>query len=176
MRHELTRGRLLAVMKELADTAPRRGPFRVYLTGGSTAVYLGWRKSSIDADLSADRDTVFRDIQGIKERLDLNIEFASPGDFVPLLKGSADRHLLICKIGPVSFYHFDPYTQLLSKIVRGFQRDIEDARRFLRSELIDAETFRVLVRAIPDSAYAKYPSLSRVGVESAVRDFLNQTR
>ncbi len=133
---------------------------------------LGWRRASVDVDLSADRDEVFRDIQGIKERLDINVEFARPDDFVPLLKGSNERHVHIDKIGPIAFYHYDPHTQLLAKIVRGFQRDLDDARNFLRSGLVDPRKFRSLVREIPDSAYAKYPNLSRAGVEKAVEDFL----
>ena len=69
-------------------------------------------------------------------------------------------------------FHYDPYAQLLSKIVRGFQRDLDDAREFIRSGLVDARRFRSLVSAIPDSAYAKYPNLSRAGVEKAVESFL----
>ena len=172
MREELTRERLLLLMKELAKTAPRRGRFRVYLVGGGTAVYLGWRRSSVDVDLCADSDAVFRDIQGIKERLNVNIEFARPEDFVPPLKGSADRHVFIDTVGSVTFYHYDPYEQLLSKIARGFQRDMDDAREFLRSGMVDPRKFRSLVAAIPDSAYAKYPNLSRAGVEKATADYL----
>lgn len=172
MRKELTRERLLLLMKELARTAPRRGSHSVYLVGGGTAVHLGWRQSSIDADLFSERDEVFRDIQGIKERLNMNIEFARPENFVPPLTGSADRHVFIDKVGSINFFHYDPYAQLLSKVVRGFQRDLDDARDFLRSGMVEPERFKSLVREIPDSAYAKYPSLSRPGVEMAVQDFL----
>jgi hypothetical protein len=159
-------------MNELARTAPRRGVHRVYLVGGGTAVYLGWRPSSIDVDLHSDEEAVFRDIQAIKERLDLNIEFARPEDFVPPLQGAADRHVFIDAVGPISFYHYDPCSQLLAKIVRGFQRDLGDAREFLRSGMVEPARFRALVAAIPDSAYAKYPSLTRRGVEKAVDAFL----
>jgi len=174
MREQLTRERLLLLMKELSTTAPRRGSHRVYILGEGTAVYLGWRNSTIDVDLYSDRDDVFRDIQGIKERLNLNIEFARPEDFVPSLQGTPDRHVFIDKIGSIAFYHYDPYAQLLYKVVRGFQRDLDDARQFLRSGLVDAGKFRALVAAIPDSGYAKRPSLSRRGVENAVEDFLSE--
>ena len=172
MRKELTRERLLSLMKELAKTAPRRGPHRVYLVGGGTAVHLGWRASSIDVDLCSDRDDVFRDIQGIKERLNMNIEFARPEDFVPPLKKTEERHVLIDKIGSVTFYHYDPYAQLLSKIVRGFQRDLDDARKFVSSGMVDPARLLALVEAIPDATYARYPSLSRTAVGKAVADFL----
>lgn len=175
MREELTRERLLKLMRELGRTAPRRGSHRVYLVGGGTAVYLGWRRSSLDADLFSDHDDVFRDIQGIKERLNVNVEFARPEDFVPPLEGSPDRHILIDTVGSITFYHYDPYAQLLSKVVRGFQRDLNDAREFMRSGLVDPEVFRSLVAAIPESSYAKYPNLSRAAVGMAVDGFLAET-
>lgn len=174
MREEFTRERLQSLMKELARTAPRRGSYCVYLVGGGTAVGLGWRRSSIDVDLYSDQDQVFRDIQGVKERLNMNIEFARPENFVPPLKGTTDRHVFIETVSPVSFYHYDPYAQLLSKVVRGFQRDRDDARQFIRSGMVDPEKFGSLVSAIPDSAYAGYPSLSRSGVEKAVESFLSE--
>ncbi len=174
MRTELTRERLAALMSELARTAPRRGHYRVYLTGGGTAVWMGWRESSIDVDLSTDDEAVFRHIQSIKDRLNVNIEFARPDDFVPALERSDDRHILIQTAGSISFFHFDPYTQLLSKIVRGFRRDLDDAHQFLRSGLVDPREFQRLVKAVPESIYAKYPHLSRLGIETAVGGFLAQ--
>jgi hypothetical protein len=175
MRQELTRKRLLSLMRELAHNAPRAGAFRVYLVGGGTAVHLGWRPSSIDVDLFSDQEVLFRNIQEIKDRLNINIEFARPEDFVPPLAGSSDRHVFIETIGSISFYHYDPCAQLLSKIVRGFQRDLDDAREFLRRGMVDRAKFRELVRSIPDAAYVKYPSLSRREVEKAVQTFLSET-
>jgi hypothetical protein len=175
MRQELTRERLDLLMKELAQSAPRRGSYRVYLVGGGTAVYLGWRRSSIDVDLFSDQESVFRDIQEIKERLNINIELARPEDFVPPLKGTADRHVFIAKVGSITFYHYDPYAQLLSKVVRGFQRDVDDAREFVRSGMVDPGKFKSLVAAIPDSAYARYPNLSRRAVDQAVVSFIAET-
>jgi hypothetical protein len=172
MRREFTRDRLPLLMKELARSAPRNRSHVVYLVGGGTAVALGWRRASIDVDLFSERDDVFRDIQGIKERLNMNIEFARPEQFVPPLRGSDDRHLFIEKVGSVSFFHYDPYAQMLSKVVRGFERDLEDAREFVRSGLVNARKLRELVAEIPDASYAKYPNLSRTGVERAVDSFL----
>lgn len=174
MREPLTRERMDRLMRELAQSAPRRGAYRVYVVGGGTAVYLGWRRSSIDVDLFSDQDVVFREIQQIKERLNINIEFARPEDFVPPLDGTADRHVFIETIGAVTFYHYDPYAQLFSKVVRGFQRDLDDARMFLSSGTVDPVRFRALVAKIPDTAYAQYPSLSRNGVERAVDSFLSE--
>lgn len=161
-------------MKELARSAPGRGSHRVFFVGGGTAVLEGWRESTIDADLYSDGEEIFRDVQGIKERLQLNIEFARPEDFVPAVAGSADRHVFVEKVGKVSFYHYDPYAQLLSKVVRGFNRDMQDARSFLDSGMVNADRFRSLVSAIPEATYAKYPALSREAVLEAVDRFLSR--
>lgn len=161
------------LMRELARTAPAGESFRVYLVGGSTAVLAGWRAATVDADLSADDEAVFRDVQGIKERLRLNIEFARPEHFVPPLVGSAERHVFVERVRDVEFYHYDPYAQLLSKVVRGFRKDLLDAERFVASRMVDPARFRELVEGIPDAAYARYPSLSRAAVEDAVDAFFS---
>jgi len=159
-------------MRELSRTAPPGEPYRVYLVGGSTAVLAGWRAATLDADLSADDEAVFRDVQGIKERLRLNIEFARPEHFVPPLAGSAERHVFIDRLRDVEFHHYDPYAQLLSKVVRGFRKDLLDAQRFVESGMVDPARFRELVVGIPDAAYAQYPNLSRDAVNRAIEDFL----
>ncbi len=172
VRRSLTREGLRELMKELARTAPPGRPYRVFLVGGGTAVFSGWRASTIDADLHADYEEVFRDIQAIKERLQLNVEFVRPENFIPALAGSDDRHVFIEAIGRVSFFHYDPCAQLLSKVVRGFRRDMQDADSFLASGMVAAKRFRSLVHAIPEAAYARYPALSRDAVIEAVDDFL----
>lgn len=174
VRRELTREGLRELMAELARNAPRGESFRVYVVGGGTAVLSGWRSSTIDADLHAERDEVFRDIQGIKDRLGLNIELVRPEHFVPALAGSDDRHLFIDRVGEIDFYHYDPYAQLLSKIVRGFRKDLLDAGNFVESGMVAPRRFQELVRGIPDSAFARYPNLSRDAVLTAVEDFLSE--
>jgi len=174
VRRSLTREGLRELMKALARSAPGRRRYGVFFVGGGTAVQAGWRPSTIGADLCADDDAVFRDVQQIKERLQLNIEFARPEAFVPALDGSDERHVFIETVGRVSFYHYDPYAQLLSKVVRGFDRDMQDAENFVSSGMVDAARFRSLVRGVPEGAWAMYPTLSRQAVRDAVEDFLSQ--
>jgi hypothetical protein len=174
VRRSLTRESLRELMRALARSAPRRGSYRVFFVGGCTAVLKGWRASTIDADLYSDTEAIFRDVQAIKERLQSNIEFARPEDFVPPLAGSESRHVFIETIGRVSFYHYDPYAQLLSKVVRGFNRDTLDASSFVASGMVDPKRFRSLVNGIREAAYAKYPALSRRAVLEAVEEFLSQ--
>jgi hypothetical protein len=161
-------------MAELARTAPRRGTFRVYLVGGATAVLSGWRAATIDADLYAEREEVFRDIQGIKDRLRLNVEFVRPEDFVPPLRGTPDRHMFIERVDRVDFYHYDPYAQTLSKVVRGFRKDLLDAHQFVASGMVQPVVLRKLVRQIPASVYARYPALSLASVQEAIDAFLSE--
>ena len=52
-----------------------------------------------------------------------------------------------------------------------FRKDLLDAERLVGSGWVDARQFRELVEAIPDSAYARYPNLSRQSVLDAVGDF-----
>ena len=163
-------------MREIARRAPPGRSFQVFILGGSTAVYAGWRMSTIDADLYAAQIDVFRDIQDIKERLELNVEFARPEDFVPALADTGARHVLIESIGSVSFYHYDPYAQLLSKVVRGFRKDVLDAEELIASGMVDVEQFRALVHEIPAEAYARYPALSQAAVLNAVDAFLEGLR
>jgi len=173
MRREITAGTLRELMQELARTAPPGDRFRVYILGGGTAVLGGWRASTIDADLYAEREEVFRDVQGIKERLRLNVEFARPEHFVPALEGSAERHVFIDTAGNVDFYHYDPYAQLLSKVVRGFRKDMLDAEQFVKTGMVEPQGFLELVRQIPESAYVKYPNLSSTAVRAVVEEFVS---
>jgi hypothetical protein len=163
-------------MREIARSAPSNGAYRVYLVGGATALLAGWRASSIDADLFCEQNEVFRDIQEIKERLNINVEFVRPEEFVPALSGTEDRHVFIEAIGVVSYFHYDPYAQVFSKVVRGFRRDVEDASQFVRSGMVDPAVLRSLVDGIPESAYARYPHLSRGAVDEAIGDFVESAR
>lgn len=174
MRRPLTREGIRALMKELGRAGRRCEAGRVYLVGGGTAVWAGWRSSTVDVDLHGEPDRLFRDVQQIKERLQLNVEFARPEDFVPPLTGSDDRHVFIERVGNVSFYHHDPYAQAFSKIVRGFERDLADAEQFVLSGMVDPARLRELVRDIPPSAFAKYPALSPDAVREAVDQFVAQ--
>ena len=87
MRDPVDAGRIRQLMEALDRAAHEAG--RVYLTGGGTAVLMGWRASTIDVDVKfiPDNDAILRAIPGIKEDLRLNIELASPVDFIPVPEG-----------------------------------------------------------------------------------------
>jgi len=78
-------------MSALGSVADRPG--RVYLTGGATAVLVGWRSSTVDADVlfEPESDALFRALPRLKEELELNIEITSPAHFLPELPGWRER-------------------------------------------------------------------------------------
>ena len=172
MRGELNRESLGELMQELARSAPAGEVSRVYLLGGATAVLMDWRAATIDADLYSESDGPFRRIQEIKERLGVNIELVRPEDFVPALADSGNRHMFIRRIQGVEFFHYDPYAQAFSKIVRGLRKDLLDAEQLLQLEEVEPATLRELVHAIPDEAWNRYPALSPPAVRAVVDEFL----
>src|ERR671936_696952 len=115
-------------MQALGQAARRQGD--CYLTGGATAVLLGWRPATLDVDikLEPEQDEVLRALPAIKEELAVNVELASPGDFIPLPAGWRERSLFVERRGPLNFRHFDLYSQALAKLERGHMQDVEDAR------------------------------------------------
>jgi hypothetical protein len=86
----------------------------------------GWRDTTIDVDLrfEPELDELLRALPGLKERLGLNIELASPPDFIPELPGWRDRSPFLLREGRVDVHNFDLYSQALSKIERGFAHDL----------------------------------------------------
>ena len=124
-------------MLALGAVATREGV--CYFTGGATAVLLGWRGTTIDVDvaLAPEQDEVLRALTKIKDELRVNVELASPGDFIPLPRGWQERSLSIRREGRLSFRHFDLYSQALAKLERGHGRDLEDVRAMVASGLVD---------------------------------------
>lgn len=118
MRGDTNKDRLRTFMQALGRAAHE--PARIYLTGGSTAVLFGWRESTVDIDLRFDpeRDELFHLVSSAKDDLDINIELASPPDFIPEVPGWQDRSIFIAREGKLDFYHFDPYSQALAKTER----------------------------------------------------------
>jgi hypothetical protein len=135
-------------------------PTRIYLTGGATAVLEGWRGSTADIDLrfEPDLDELLRELPALKESLGVNIELASPPDFVPELPGWRERSPLVFQEGNIAVHHFDFYSQALSKIERGFGQDLEDVGKMIGSGLVQAGRLRELYEAIEPELY-RYPAI-----------------
>lgn len=173
MRALVTKERVMELLSRLAREV--RVPVRIYLTGGSTAVLLGWRESTVDVDIrfEPEIDEVFRAIPKLKDELDLNVELASPPDFIPELPGWRDRSIFIDSMGQMSFYHFDPYSQALSKIERGHEKDRVDVDAMLDRGLVGQARLGELFELIRPNLY-KYPAIDEDAFAEQVRTFVNK--
>jgi hypothetical protein len=164
-------GRVRELMKALGREA--RADARVYFTGGVSAVLLGWRPTTIDADIRIvpDRDEILRAIPPLKERLRINVELASPPDFVPELPGWADRSPFIAREGLVSFHHFDFYSQALAKIERGHAQDRADVSQMLADGLVEPRRMRELFTSA-EAQLHRYPAVDAAGLRRALEEAL----
>lgn len=150
--------RIRAFMEAVGRAAKRE--MRLYFTGGATAVLSGWRSSTIDVDILMvpEDDRVFRSLPGLKESLELNIELASPADFIPELPGWRDRSLAIERRGKVDFRHYDFYAQALAKIERGHAQDEVDVQEMIRRGVVDRDALLRHFEAIEPLLY-RYPAI-----------------
>jgi hypothetical protein len=171
MRQIADADRIRRFMRALAAEADTGA--RVYLTGGATAVLLGWRDSTIDVDIKLvpETDRLFRALPSIKERLQINVELASPGDFIPVHPAWADRSTFIEQDGPLGFYHFDLYAQALAKIERSHQQDLEDVRAMVARGLVEPRRAWEYFAAIEANLY-RYPALDPRSFREAIKAVL----
>jgi hypothetical protein len=154
-----------------------RGPGRIYLTGGATAVLHGWRPMTIDIDLKPEPEPagLFEAIAALKSELDINVELASPDQFIPALPGWQERSLFIAAHGLIEFFHYDPYGQALAKLQRGHERDLQDVRSLLRDGLIQMDRLRELFQLI-EPQLIRYPAIDPAAFRAAVTKFSDENR
>jgi hypothetical protein len=156
-------------MSELGKAV--RGEGRVYFTGGVSAVLHGWREMTIDVDLKAEPEPAgfFESLPLLKDRLDLNIELASPDLFVPPLTGWQTRSVFIARHGLLDFYHFDFYSQALAKIERDHPRDRHDVSCMMSDGLVEPSRLRDLfIEVVP--RLIRYPAIDAPKLQQRVLD------
>ena len=141
----------------------------MYLTGGATAVLEGWRPTTVDVDVrfEPDSDQALRRIAGLKEELSLNVELASPLDFLPELPGWKERSRFRFREGNLEVFDFDLYSQALSKLERGFELDLEDVRSMVSSGNIDPERLRELFEVVEPELF-RFPAVNPADLRRAV--------
>lgn len=146
---------------------------RMYLTGGATAVLEGWRESTADVDVrfEPDSDAALRRIGELKEQLSVNVELASPLDFLPPLPGWQERSRFRLREGNLEVFDFDPYSQALSKLQRGFELDLDDVRSMVESGQVDPAALAELFDAIEGDLY-RFPAVDSASLRAAVRSLL----
>ena len=167
MRQKVSPDRLARFMKSIGRGEKKKA--RVYFVGGATAVLLGWRETTIDIDLKMvpELDEVLRKLPKLKEDLQLNIELASPDDFVPALPGWEERSTYIGREGGIEFFHYDFYGQALAKIERGHTTDLKDVREMIDRGLVEPARLLELFSRVEDKLY-KYPAIDAKSLREAV--------
>jgi hypothetical protein len=163
--------RIHRLMRALGAEADQEGA--VYFTGGATAVLLGWRESTIDIDVlfAPESDALMQAIPRLKNDLRINVELASPADFIPVPAGWEERRLFVAREGRLSFYHYDPYSQVLAKLERAHALDLEDVRALIERKLVDPGRTLSYFEEIEPELY-RFPALDPGGFRQRVEELL----
>jgi hypothetical protein len=173
MRPRVDAERIDAFVRALGRAA--RTPARLYLTGGATAVLEGWRGTTVDIDvhLEPDLDELLRQIPELKERLGVNVELASPAQFIPELPGWRERSRFVLTAGRLDVFHYDPYSQALAKLERAFDQDVEDVRAMIARGLVEPTQARELFNRIEAELY-RFPAIDPRSFRARVERELGQ--
>ena len=171
MREKITAERLEKFMQAVGRAGKKTA--RIYLVGGATAVLLGWRETTIDIDLKLvpEVNEILKALPEIKEALEINVELASPDDFIPAVPGWEERSEFITREGAIDFFHYDFYAQALAKIERGHNTDVLDVRQMIERGLIEPSRLLEFFLRIEDQIY-KYPAIDGRSFRMAIEQFL----
>lgn len=169
----LTKAKLLQFLERLGRAA--QSPGRCFITGGGSALLLGWRESTIDLDLSFDPEPaeVFGAIPALKRELAIHVELAAPSDFLPPLPAWRERSRFIGRFGAMEVYHYDFVSQALAKLERGHAKDLIDVGEMLRRGLTAPAELRAHAQAIVP-AMARYPALDADSFLRRLEEFLEE--
>jgi hypothetical protein len=108
-----------------------------------------------------------RALPRLKAELDVNVELASPLDHLPELPDWQERSPFVVQVGPVTVRQFDPYSQALAKLERGFSQDIADVRAMIELDLVEPAVLGRLFDEIDEMLY-RFPTIDPVRLRSLV--------
>ncbi len=138
MRQGVDKAAIESFLQQLGKTF--RKPARLYLVGGAALVHMGVRSGftqDIDVQVSgASEGDLIVAIQRMIERLQINVEFASPVDFIPLPEQWEAHAQFVGRYGTIDVFYFDFYSIALSKMERGSSRDIADVKLLVEQGII----------------------------------------
>ena len=155
MRPNVDKSQIDAFLKNLGRVFRKQG--RLYLVGGAALVHMGVRTGStqdIDIEIRAvDEDEMSEAIRRLKDSMKVNVEFASPSDFIPIPTQWESNAKYVGRYGSIDVFYFDFYSIALSKIERGSTSDINDVKLLVQQGIIELQEL--------DNAYNEV--LPRVG-------------
>lgn len=172
MRGDADRDRI----EKLLITLGRRiqAPHTLYLAGGASAVIEGWRASTLDVDLrpEPDSDEILHALSELKEDLDINLEPASPLDFLPAVSGWRDRSPYIGQYGRVQVRHMDFRLQALAKLERASDQDLQDAQAIVQHGLATPRELRAALDEMQRGLF-RFPAVDVPSFRQRVLRFLD---
>ena len=155
MRQSVTKADIEKFLTALGKAYRKQG--RIYLAGGAALVHMGLRAgSTLDIDVvieATNEDEMVTAIRRLVEQMQINIEFASPADFIPVPVQWMAHSRYIGRYGQIDAFYYDFYSLVLSKISRGSDRDLIDVKLLVQQQLITLDEL--------DAAYKEI--LPRVG-------------
>ena len=135
----------------LVEIGRTRQPGRIYIVGGAALVHKGIRPGQtldIDIQITSDPANLTAQIAQLKQKLNINIEFASPADFMPLPTQWEARSEFIRRYGQVDAFYFDWYSIALSKTQRANPQDVVDLQLLVRQGFVDLTELDVLYQDV----------------------------
>lgn len=137
----------------------------------------GWRETTIDVDLKFDPEPagVFEAIPRLKQELTINVELASPADFLPPLPGWRERSRFVGQFGHLQVFQYDFVSQALSKVERGHDKDLADVEEMLRRGLVKEEELLPHAEAIRPQL-PRYPAVDEARFLARVKNFVERRR
>jgi Nucleotidyltransferase of unknown function (DUF6036) len=135
----------------LIQVGQTRQPGRLYLTGGAALVHRGIRPGQtldIDIQITVDPANLTAQIAQLKQKMNINVEFASPGDFIPLPTQWEARSEFIKRYHQVDVFYFDWYSIALSKMQRANRQDVVDVQLLVRQGFVDLNELDLLYQNV----------------------------
>jgi hypothetical protein len=163
MRPSVDKTAIESFLQQLGRTF--RKPGRLYLVGGAALVHAGVRPGftqAIDIQVSgANEGELIVAIQRLIQQLQINVEFASPADFIPLPSQWEMHAQYVGRYGGVDVFYFDFYSIALSKIERGNSRDIADVELLVQQGIITLNELDAAYREVlAQLGQGRYPRIT----------------
>ncbi len=139
---------------------------RLYLAGGAELVHGGLRgegATTVDINLRldvSDESAAETLIRQLMRQLGVNVELASPADFIPLPSDWQTRSPFVGRYGNTDVFYFDYYALALSKIARGTSRDLSDVALLAQNGLIQRDELETAYQQIlPQLGHGRFFNL-----------------
>jgi hypothetical protein len=163
MRSSVDKTAIESFLRELGRTFHKPG--RLYLVGGAALVHAGVRPGfTVDIDVQVggtNEGELIVAIQRLIQQMQINIEFASPADFMPLPSDWEMHAQYVGRYGEIDVFYFDFYSIALSKIERGNSRDIADVRLLVQQKIIILDELDVAYQEVlAQLGQGRYPKVT----------------